>query len=427
MTLADDEEVESCRKRVGTTLRGKWHIDRLLGVGGMAAVYEATHKLGRRDAIKILHPHVAVSKELRARFEQEALAVGKLGHPGAAQIHDIDTTDDGKPFMVMELLEGESFGDRSAREALGADEVLRCADVVLDVLAVAHERGIVHRDIKPDNLFLTKEGRVLVLDFGIARMREGGQGIHTRTGAMLGTTSYMAPEQIQGRGVDGRADLYALGATMFRLLTQRRLHEADSDAELLIKMGTTHAPPLASFLPGVDPRLAAIVDRALAFDAAQRYQDARSMQQDVRALLTAGASSAAYAAPIASAPLSAAAASVPRALTKTDTQSSARRVPLALVIAIGLGLLVLPLAGWWAFSDGEPARAKPSADDDEDEDTEADESSKDGSASAESSVDPAYSGFIPPTDSAKKPGSKPLTNTKGKGKGKDKRKKRDDD
>src|SRR5690348_3079899 len=110
-----DDERAACEKRVGTTLRGKWTIDRLLGVGGMAAVYAATHKIGRREAIKILHPDVARSKELRDRFEREAKTVNKFRHPGVVEIRDIDATEDGAPFLVMELLEGESLGDRVQR------------------------------------------------------------------------------------------------------------------------------------------------------------------------------------------------------------------------------------------------------------------------------------------------------------------------
>src|SRR5271154_6969508 len=144
---------ETFEKRVGSTLCGKWTLERLLGVGGMAAVYVGGHKIGRRDAIKILHPQVARSKDLRARFEQEAHAVNRFKHPGAVEIRDIDVTDDGAPFLVMELLEGESLGDRIQKLGkLPVGEVLRHAEQVLDVLASAHEQGIIHRDIKPANL-----------------------------------------------------------------------------------------------------------------------------------------------------------------------------------------------------------------------------------------------------------------------------------
>ncbi|AUX47265.1 uncharacterized protein SOCE26_087830 [Sorangium cellulosum] len=282
-----DDERAACERRVGTTLRGKWTIDRLLGIGGMAAVYAATHKIGRREAIKILHPEVARSKDLRARFEREAQAVNRFRHPGVVEIRDIDTTDDGAPFLVMELLEGESLADRLQRlGSLETGEVLRLMDELLDVLGAAHDQGIIHRDIKLDNLFVENGGRLKVLDFGIARMRDGVKtAMRTRTGATLGTVSYMAPEQVRGISVDHRADLFAVGATMFRLLAKRRIHEARTESELLVKMATMAAPPLASVAPETPQGLCLLVDRALAFDRERRYPDARTMQADMRALL----------------------------------------------------------------------------------------------------------------------------------------------
>ncbi|NUP04444.1 MAG: serine/threonine protein kinase [Polyangiaceae bacterium] len=280
-----DEDLERCQRRIGLTLRGKWRLEALIGVGGMAAVYAASHRMGNRAAIKVLHPHIAVSKEMRARFEQEALAIGRLGHPGTVQVLDVDVTEDGAPFMVMELLDGESLGQLAYRTRLSETELLRYAAALLDVLCAAHAAGIVHRDIKPDNLFVTRDGRLKVLDFGIARMKEGTGNVQTRTGAMLGTTSYMAPEQIHGRPIDGRADVFAVGATMFRLLSEKRIHEAETDAELLIKMGSMPAPSLRSVMQGVDPRIARIVDRALTFDRDRRYPDAATMLEDVRAVI----------------------------------------------------------------------------------------------------------------------------------------------
>ncbi|WP_437875767.1 protein kinase domain-containing protein [Sorangium sp. So ce513] len=282
-----DDERAACERRVGTTLRGKWTIDRLLGIGGMAAVYAATHKIGRREAIKILHPEVARSKDLRARFEREAQAVNRFQHPGAVEIRDIDMTEDGAPFLVMELLEGESLADRLQRLGnIETGELLRLMDELLDVLGAAHERGIIHRDIKLDNLFVETTGRLKVLDFGIARMRDGVKtAMRTRTGATLGTVSYMAPEQVRGISVDHRADLFAAGATMFRVIAKRRIHEARTESELLVKMATMAAPPLASVAPDAPQGLCLLVDRALAFDRERRYPDARTMQSDIRALL----------------------------------------------------------------------------------------------------------------------------------------------
>jgi serine/threonine-protein kinase len=277
-------------RRVGTMLRDKWKLERLLGTGGMAAVYVGVHKIGRREAIKILHPEVARSPELRARFEQEAHAVNRLRHPGAVAIHDIDVAEDGAPFLVMELLEGESLAERAQRlGGIETGEMLRLVDELLDVLAAAHAQGIIHRDIKLDNLFVQRDGGLKVLDFGIARVRDGMRSLHTRTGAALGTTPYMAPEQIRGVDVDARVDLFAVGATMFRLVAGRRVHEAETEPMMMVKMATQPAPPLASVAPSASPGICRVVDRALQFDRDQRYPDALTMQRDVQALRAVGA------------------------------------------------------------------------------------------------------------------------------------------
>ncbi|HEY4119486.1 MAG TPA: protein kinase [Byssovorax sp.] len=279
------DQAEAAR-RVGTTLCNKWKLERLLGVGGMAAVYAAAHKIGRRDAIKILHPDVAKNAELRSRFELEAHVANRFRHPGAVEIRDVDATDDGCPFLVMELLEGESLADRAGKGVVPVDDVLRWVDELLDVLTAAHAQNIVHRDIKLDNLFVTTEGQLKVLDFGIARVRDAGRAGFAKTamGAQLGTATYMPPEQVQGRDIDGRADLFAVGATMFRVLARRRIHEAKSEADMLVKMGTTPAPPLGSVAPFVPVSVQQIVDRALRFDRMDRYPDAATMRADVLAV-----------------------------------------------------------------------------------------------------------------------------------------------
>ena len=273
-------------RRIGTIVREKWTLERLLGVGGMAAVYVGMHRIGRRDALKILHPEAAASKELRDRFEREAHVANRFRHPGAVEIRDIDVTEDGAPFLVMELLVGESLSERASRQGVSLPELLSYMEQVLDTLVAAHSKGIVHRDIKPANLFVLEEGPIKVLDFGLARLRTEGdlQSIWTQAGMALGTTPYMPPEQARGRPIDARADLFAVGATMFRLITGHHIHEARTNLDLLMKMGKDPAPPLALVAPGTPRGVCLVVDRALAFDREQRYADARTMLEDVRAL-----------------------------------------------------------------------------------------------------------------------------------------------
>ncbi|WP_437727783.1 serine/threonine-protein kinase [Sorangium sp. So ce861] len=290
---------DTALQRVGTTIRNKWTLERLLGAGGMAAVYVGVHRIGRRDALKILHPQAAQSKEICNRFEREAQAANRFRHPGAVEIRDIDVAEDGAPFLVMELLEGESLAERERRlGGLPLAEVLGFAAQVLDTLGAAHAQGIIHRDIKPPNLYVVREDpastpapaggpRIKVLDFGLARIRQDSslQGELTRMGLVLGTTPYMPPEQAKGRDIDARADLFAVGATMFRLIAGRHVHEASTDFDLLLKMGREPAPPLAQRAPYAPRDVCLVVDRALAFDRDQRYPDARRMLEDVLALL----------------------------------------------------------------------------------------------------------------------------------------------
>ena len=340
-------ETEILERRVGQTLRGKWTLERLLGCGGMAAVYVARHKIGRRDAIKILHPEIAENKDLTARFEQEAHAVNRFRHPGAVSILDIDTTEDGAPFLVMELLEGESLETRRLRGPFDPHEALRLMDELLDVLAAAHASDIIHRDIKPDNLFVLPDGRLKVLDFGIARMHEGkSRTMHTALGVTIGTLAYMSPEQVAGDPIDARADLFAVGCTMFEMASGRLPHEGATEIELMVKMGMMPAPPLASVAPGADPGLCLVVDRALAFERERRYPDAATMQADVRALRAGGAPRYAWmrfsqgdrpnpteSTGVRAPPMSAAAASIPR---ETSYRASLAAAPVMSAAAVSI-------------------------------------------------------------------------------------------
>jgi len=278
----------AARARIGRALNEKWHLDELLGVGGVAAVYAATHRNGRRVAIKIMHAETAVDPESRSRFLREGYVANRVGHPGVVCALDDDVSEDGAPFLVMELLDGETIQARWERKGkvLQAGEVLSIADQLLDVLAVAHDRGVIHRDVKPANLFLTRTGVIKLLDFGLARASsEHGQRTLTLTGASpMGTPAFMPPEQALARSdeVDGRTDLWAVGATMLTLTSGRHVHQARSVTELLLAAMTKPAAQASSVLPGIAPEVAKIIDRALEFDQANRWQDARAMQLAVR-------------------------------------------------------------------------------------------------------------------------------------------------
>ena len=293
------------QSRVGTRIKGKWRVDKLLGVGGMGAVYAATHRNGSRVALKILHPQLSMLGDIRARFAREGYVANAVNHPGVVRVLDDDETEDGAAFLVMELLEGETADARARRLGgrLPLEDALTIADGLLDVLAAAHASGIVHRDIKPENVFLTRENVAKVLDFGIARLRavtlgeeldepeSGGDAaqqvphLRTRTGVTIGTPAFMPPEQALGRTeeVDALSDLWAVGATLFALLSGRIVHDAKTHMEVVIAAATAQAKSLGSVAPDAPKSLVEVVDRALSFDKAERWPSARAMQQALRA------------------------------------------------------------------------------------------------------------------------------------------------
>lgn len=276
----EDPITQRAKTRIGSVLRGKWRIDRLLGIGGMAAVYEGTHRNGKRGAVKMLHLEYSTDADTRARFLREGYVANTVNHPGAVSVFDDDVAEDGSVFIVMELLLGKTLEELSqARpdKRLGILETLRITDKLLDILAAAHEKGIVHRDLKPDNIFVMEDGTVKVLDFGIARMRDvQASAKMTKTGNAMGTPAFMPPEQALGEWdrVDGRTDLWAVGATMFAMLTGRYVHESDSLNQLLLKAMTHPAPAMRTVLPGLPNDVADVIDKVLAFDPAQRFADA---------------------------------------------------------------------------------------------------------------------------------------------------------
>jgi eukaryotic-like serine/threonine-protein kinase len=287
LTVSVDERTRLAQKRLGELVLDKWRLDRLIGIGGMAAVFEATHRNGNRVAIKILHPDLAGFDEIRERFLAEGYAANRVAHPGVVTVRDEGTTGDGAVFLVMDLLRGQTLAERLERgtDLFSIGEVLEISSQLLDVLVHAHQRGIVHRDIKPENVFLTADGRVKLLDFGIARVESASRTHATQAGTTLGTPAFMPPEQALGRWeeLDGRSDLWSLGATMYLLLSGLPVREHGSAAEQLLGAMTRPVPSLGA-VTSLPRSVVAVVDRALAFDRDARYPDARSMQLAVRAV-----------------------------------------------------------------------------------------------------------------------------------------------
>jgi serine/threonine-protein kinase len=278
-----DDIVAISGRRVGSTLRGKWRLDALLGVGGMSAVYAATHRNGTRAAVKVMHAVFSDEVRARQRFAWEGRVANAVAHPGVVRVLDDDVADDGALFLVTELLEGETLDARRehAGGRLPQDEVLIVFDSVLDVLAAAHERGIVHRDLKPENLFLTRDGRIKLLDFGIARLRESpGENRLTQAGDLFGTPEYMSPEQARGLWdeVDAQSDLFSVGASMFHAVSGVVVHEGQTGNEPLFQAMSSRARALATVAPDVAPEVAWVVDRALEFEKERRWRDATEMR-----------------------------------------------------------------------------------------------------------------------------------------------------
>ena len=277
------------RARLGTTLRGKYRLERVLGVGGMAVVYQAKHRNQAEFAVKMLLPELSHEEEIRARFLREGYAANSVKHPGVVAIVDDDVAEDGAAFLVMELLAGMSVEDIAERRGGRVPARITTAIGVqlLDVLAAAHAKNVLHRDVKPSNLFVTNAGVVKLLDFGIARVRDvASSGAYaTRSSVSFGPPAFMATEQARGktREVDERSDVWAVGATLFTILSGRLVHEGENGAEIVVKAATQPAPRLRAVAPAIPPSVASAIDRALAFDPKQRWASAVEMRDALAA------------------------------------------------------------------------------------------------------------------------------------------------
>ncbi len=267
---------------VGTTV-SHYEILEKIGEGGMGAVYKArdTH-LERLVALKFLPAHIDADDEVAARFLQEARTASVLDHPNICTVHDVARTDTGQMFIVMALYEGATLKTRMSHGPMPAGDAIDIAHQIAQGLAKAHSRGIVHRDIKPANIFVTRDGLVKILDFGIAKLR-GATGQLTRTGTTIGTVGYMSPEQARGEETDARADLWALGATLYEMLSERPAFTGDDPLVILRSVLEKEPVPLAELRPDVSTDVFHIVARALQKDRERRYQSADEMAADLRA------------------------------------------------------------------------------------------------------------------------------------------------
>jgi serine/threonine protein kinase len=309
--------LEEGSRMVGALLSGRYQIKRLCGEGGMGRVYEAEHvEIGKRVAIKVLHPAYSRTPDLVERFRREARAASRIEHPNVVNVTDFGTTEDGSLFFVMEYIEGIELGLLIHREGpLGAVRALRIAEQMCEALQAAHDVGVIHRDLKPENILLLGQGKdsrsppaqsspgleprepsdfVKVLDFGIAKSAEIEEGTSsrrgkrlTRPGVAMGTPEYMAPEQAAGHPADPRSDIYAVGSIMYEMLCGSPPYEGDNVMEVLHKKANEPPQLLAELRPGLAPAIISLVERAMARSPDDRPKTMADLAYEIHTIETA--------------------------------------------------------------------------------------------------------------------------------------------
>jgi len=273
---------------------GQYKIEKLLGAGGMGEVYLATDKMGRKVALKLLAARLIADQQHVARFLQEARAVLALNHPNIVTVYDIGEAD-GTYYIASELIEGKTLGDFLETGELELDAVLEISIQVTTALAAAHDKGIVHRDVKPENVMIRGDGYVKVLDFGIAKLTQDFDTpvstnaptrpkIETAEGIIIGTASYMSPEQARGLKVDTRADIWSCGVMLYEMLAGQTPFTGGSAAEVVARILEREPPPLARYVRNAPPELQRIISKTLTKDRDQRYQTIKDMLLDLKAL-----------------------------------------------------------------------------------------------------------------------------------------------
>ncbi len=315
---------------------GSFEIASALGAGGMGEVYRAFDtRLGRTVAVKILRLDKVGSRE---RFQREAHVISRLSHPHICSLYDVGE-ENGTPFLVMEYLEGQTLADRLDDGPIPVAQALRYGIEICDALDEAHRHGIIHRDVKPGNVMLTRDG-VKLLDFGLAKLRQAEaadgtqetiESLHlTQEGGMLGTVSYMSPEQLEGRKVDPRTDLFAVGAVLYEMVTGRRPFAGESRASVIAAILTSDPSPMSELQPVIPPTLERVVRRSLAKSPDDRWQTARDLACELKWIAEEGAQA-----------------------TKRDKERKGRALLAGALI--GAGLVAAVSLGAWILRPGDPA------------------------------------------------------------------------
>ena len=269
-------------QRVNTVVDGKWRLERLLGWGSTSAVYAAMHRNGNIAALKILHQNLCGESVAIERFLREAYVANSIKHPAVVPVRDDGTTEDGCAFLILEMLEGETLDQKRERmgNRLTLDELLPVTDSLMKAVSGIHEAGFVHRDLKPSNIFLTNEGEMKILDFGTARAFDAGGDSISVQGLVIGTPSFMSPEQARGdhANVDKSSDLWAIGAVIFTCLTGEFVHPGRDTHQRLLNAASKRPRSIGDVASWMDKKLASVIDKALHVDKSKRWASVEELR-----------------------------------------------------------------------------------------------------------------------------------------------------